>query len=123
MTILPIVSLKILYEIQNSITSENEKLMFQHHVQLQKAPQLVNQNSNTLSIDSNILTSVEGLQIEGRTATTSVENEESKSIDHINHNKTSKDRLKIISLKDDGPRGWTGKTWACTRLSLAMDIY
>ena len=25
-------TLKILYEIQNSITSENEKLMFQHHV-------------------------------------------------------------------------------------------
>ena len=24
----------------------------------------------------------------------------------------SKDRLKIISLKEDGPRGWTGKSWA-----------
>lgn len=104
-------TLKILYEIQNSITSENEKLMFQHHVQLQNAPQLVNQNSNTLSIDSNMLTSVEGLQIEGSTTPTSAENE-SKSINHINHNKMSKDRLKIISLKEDGPRGWTGKTWA-----------
>ena len=104
-------TLKILYGIQNSIASENEKLMFQHHVQLQNAPQLVNQNSNTLSIDSNMLTSVEGLQIEGSTTPTSAENE-SKSINHINHNKMSKDRLKIISLKEDGPRGWTGKTWA-----------
>ena len=58
-----------------------------------------------------MLTSVEGLQIEGRTTPTSAENE-SKSINHINHNKMSKDRLKIISLKEDGPRGWTGKTWA-----------
>lgn len=42
-------TLKIMREIQNSIASENEKLIFQQHVQLQKSPQLVNQNSNILS--------------------------------------------------------------------------
>jgi hypothetical protein len=101
-------------EIQNSIMikNENEKLKFQQQVLLQSAPQLINQNSNILSTNSSMLTTVESLQIDGKTVTTSIKSEEAKSINHIIQNQMGKERLKIISLKEEGPRDWTGKTWA-----------
>jgi hypothetical protein len=103
-------------KIQNSFIreneNENEKLKFQQQAQSQMVSQLVNLNSNILSISSNMSTSVESLQIKGKTVTISSENEKNRSIDHTIYTKISNDRLKIISLDEDMPKGWTGKTWA-----------
>ncbi len=77
--------------------------------------EFTNGNSNIFSINSNTLTSVNGNRRRRRTddatVTVSLGEKDFMPISGNNNNKNSREKLRIISLKDK-PKGWTGKSWA-----------
>lgn len=92
-----------LYESTGSLSQQRQKLEFTHA------------NSNIFSINSNPLTSVNGdrrtrRRTDDATVTVSLGKNDITPISG-NNNRNSREKLKIISLKDK-PKGWTGKTWA-----------
>jgi cellulose synthase/poly-beta-1,6-N-acetylglucosamine synthase-like glycosyltransferase len=103
-------TLKIMHEIQKGYLYESTGSRSQQRQKLE----FTHGNSNVFSINSNTLTSVNGDRTRRRTddatVTVSLGKKDFMPITD-NNNKNSREKLKIISLKDK-PKGWTGKSWA-----------